>query len=100
MPWLKCTPVFSHGYGAPEYEELPAVAPGDDVGMLQEAQRMMREEHADPEGYREPIWEIVDAPPKEVLEAKIKEALDRQQSWAREYSRLLAHRIHHYPPEP
>ena len=74
--WLKYIPVFKHGYGTPGYAELSArhltgERAEDWMNDLKEA---IKDEYGDPEGLREPIWEIVKVPPKEVLQKKLQHA--------------------------
>lgn len=71
--WLKYIPVFKHGYGTPGYAELnhrhlTGERPEDWMNDLKEE---IKNEFGDPEGYREPIWEIVEIPPKEVLQQMV-----------------------------
>ena len=77
--WLKYTPVYKSGYGTPGYAELSDKhLTGQDADeWMDDLKEQIKNEHGDPEGLREPIWEIVKVPPKEVLQRKM-ESSERQ----------------------
>lgn len=75
MAWLKYTPVFKHGLGITGYVEV------DDIDYLDEYKIEIRAVHGDPEGLREPIWEIFDYPPLDFLVKQTKEIKERIDMW-------------------
>lgn len=94
MKWLKCVPVFKHGYGQPEYREL------ESPDWVDDAKYEMRNEFGDPEGLREPKWEVLDVPPEDVLREKLKRATDDYEGAARRMARYAGEIGKHYPKEP
>lgn len=78
MPWLKFQHTYKHGYGEVQYEYI-----GNQD--LEELKNHIRDrDDADPDGIREPLWEVVYAVPKEILEQKVKEAqsiINSQAKW-------------------
>jgi hypothetical protein len=81
MKWLWYRPCFKHGFGKPGYVLL-GEAPTE--ARIESAKDEVRELEGDPEGFREPLWEIVDSIPPDVLAAKIeeaKEAAERADKW-------------------
>lgn len=76
MNWLKCTPVFKHGYGSPIYTWLSDETLASEA-LVEDVKHHLRNEHGDPEGLREPQWEMVEVPPKDVLEYRIQSDVNR-----------------------
>lgn len=71
MSWLKYTPVFKHGYGQDGWVEVRRIEDLDNV------KSDAWTEHGDPEGIREPKWEVHDFPPLAVLQGNISSARRR-----------------------
>ncbi|MNK14263.1 hypothetical protein D3C87_323630 [compost metagenome] len=87
MAWLKYTPVFKHGYGAVGYKEI------FDVAFLDDIKWSIRDEHGDPEGLCEPLWEIVEHIPFDLLCNRIEALQDNilaSQSIAARYRKMIA----------
>lgn len=74
MAWLKYTPVFKHGYGQVGYKEI------QDIQYLDDIEWGIRDEYGDPEGLREPLWEIVEYAPFDLLFNRIEALQDNIQA--------------------
>ena len=88
--WLKFTPVFKSGYGTVGYAELTDrhLIGENAKDWLDDLKNEIRIEYGDPEGFRDPIWEIVDIPPKDFLQQKLQEAEELVAYHTRELVRL------------
>jgi len=69
MPWLKYEICYKHGYAKPEYVEID---PRYDLDDLKNEIKFGPD--GDPDGIREPRWEVVEELPLDVLIAKVNEA--------------------------
>lgn len=68
MAWIKYNASYKHGPGQTEWIDVGESSPAEIKDLFEEHDR----EHGDPEGFRTGEYEVVDLPPVEVLERKIK----------------------------
>lgn len=87
MAWLKYTSVFKHGYGSVGYREI------FDMAFLDDIKWSIRDERGDPEGLREPLWEIVEHLPFDLLCDRIEALQDNivaMQNKLERYCKMVA----------
>ena len=68
MPWLKGQSSHAHGLGSPQYQEIPA---GADIESMKAEFEF---DFPDRDGFRQPVFEILERLPADVREQKIASA--------------------------
>ena len=66
MPWLKYEICYKHGYASPEYVEISSDRDLDDLKY-----EIRNGPDGDPDGIREPRWEVLEKLPDDVLLQKV-----------------------------